>query len=308
MPLFYGMAPAPNQNPHMPSAYGSGNQVRTPPSPEDIDLPTATRAATEEYGAIRAALHEFSISLGAAFEPLAPEHQPPIDSPWGPALQYRSHHIGVMWAMYHMAVIVAIRSGPHMHPAAHAAAAISAQETAHHATEIGRITAAITPPPPGYPLNPTLTAALCDSCMPSFFAAVQYTDPHQRFATVTRIFDVAMRSGWGSIEIMANGCETSWIKAAALGRGPPYTRHVRPEESEDPRLNGRWEELDPDSNADDADQNDENDRRLIGKQAQARLTWAVGVMGTENDLRSDPRELHRSMAVWRTTMSMGHRK
>ena len=179
-----------------------------------------------------------------------------------------------------MAMIVTIRSHPHMHPAAHAAAAIAAQDTAHFANEIGRIAAGIVPGPDNQSLNPTLGSALCESCVPCFFAAVQYQNPHQRHATVTRIFNIAQRTGWGSAELIANGCETSWVKAAAAGRGPPYERLGRQGNSDDPRLNGSWERLDPNAMP---DEKDEGDRRLVKMKANARLNWAIGIMGTEDD-------------------------
>ena len=179
-----------------------------------------------------------------------------------------------------MAVIIAIRSHPHMHPAAHAAAAIAAHETQFFANEIGRIAAGIVPGPPDQPLNPTLGASLCESCMPSFFAAVQYQNAEQRHHTVMRIYSVAQRTGWGSVELIANGCETAWVKAAAAGRGPPYTRVMRQEQSEDPRLNGSWERLDPNAIP---DEKDEGDRRLVTKKPNARLNWAIGIMGMEDD-------------------------
>lgn len=304
-PAFYGMAPAPRQNVHMPAAYIPSNYHPTaPPDPststpqQDPDLPTTTETALHEYGRIRAALHLFSTSLPPSFHPLDAEFQPQLDTPFGPALFYRSYDIGCLWAVYHMAVIIAIRSHPHAHPAAHAAAAIMSQETAFHANEIGRINAGIVPGPPGQDLNPTLGAALCESCVPSFFAAIQYRDPAQRHATVMRIHEIAVRTGWGSAELIANGCETAWVKAAAAGRGPPYERVLRDVQggSEDPRLSGSWETREgplgggmpgPGSvgRGADGDGNEALDRRLVATKPLARLAWAIGVMGTEEDER-----------------------
>jgi len=180
-----------------------------------------------------------------------------------------------------MARIITIRSHPYMPPAAHMAAGLAAYETAPLANEIGRIAAGIVPGSPDCPLNPSLGAALCESCMPSFFAAVQYQDPRQRQETITRIYSIAQRTGWGSIELIANGCETAWVKAAAVGRGPPYVRVTRPQYSDEPRLNGSWEHLDPRTMP---DEKDEGDRRLVRMKANARLNWAIGIMGTEEDV------------------------
>ena len=282
-PQFYGMAPPPRQNIQMPSSYTPTSQMPTPDtaSPKDpIDLQVATHAALEEYGRIRAALLTFSNSLGEGFRPLTSEQQPPLETPFGNALFYRTYDIGCLWAVYHMAMIVAIRSHPNMHPAAHAAAGIAAHETHFFANEIGRIAAGIVPGPPDQPLNPTLGASLCESCMPSFFAAVQYQNADQRRFTVTRIFSIAERTGWGSAELIANGCETSWVKAAEAGRGPPYARLGRKGQSVDSRLNGSWERLDPHASP---DEQDEQDRRLVATKPSARLNWAIGIMGTEDD-------------------------
>lgn len=289
MPQFFGMAPPPRANVQMPASYNPNYSIPTPQSahPTDIleyDLKTATDTALEEYGRIRAALRTFATSLGEAFEPLSSEYQTPMNTAFGTARFYRSYDIGCMWGIYNMAEIIAIRSHPHMPPAAHVAAAIAAPQTASYANEIGRIAAGIVPGPSDQPLNPTLGASLCEICMPLFFAAIQYQDPHQRHETVTRIFSTAKRTGWGSAELIANGCETSWVKAAAAHRGPPYQRIVRrPQEfSEDPRLNGSWEHLDPNALP---EENDEGDRRLIGLKKEARLNWAIGVMGVEDDVQ-----------------------
>lgn len=283
-PMFYGMAPAPKLNVQMPASYRNGIPTPEATSPQDpIDLHVATKTASEEYGRIRAALHSFAAKLGEAFKPLTADHQPPLETPFGPALFYRSYDIGCLWAVYYMAMIVAIRSAPHMHPAAHVAAGIAAEETRFFAKEIGRIAAGIVPGPPEQPLNPTLGAALCESCMPSFFAAIQYQDSAQRYHTVTRIQSIAQRTGWGSTELIANGCETAWVKAAEAGRGPPYTRIARTARSNDPRVNGSWETVDPNASLDVEDQ---QDRRLVPTNSNARLTWAIGIMGTEDDERA----------------------
>jgi hypothetical protein len=288
-PAFYGMAPPPRENVHLPGSYnplnGSNRAVphAAPPPPVDAhELHVATEAAKLEYGQLRAALMDFQNSLGDAFQPLTPDLQPPTMTPFGFALFYRSYDIGCLWAVYYMAVIIAIRSQPHMPPAAHMAAGVAAADTAFFANEIGRIAAGIVPGPPGQDLNPSLGAALCESCMPCFFAAIQYQEKQQRHSTVTRIYEIAHRTGWGSAELIANGCETAWVKAAAAGRGPQYTRVVRRENSDDPRLNGSWENLDMNTMPDGRD---DRDRRLVRVRPDARLNWAFGIMGTEEDVR-----------------------
>jgi hypothetical protein len=272
----------------MPSSYAPNNST-TNASPfnepaADCDLEEATNAAKGEMGRIRAALQRFREALELTFPPLGSEHYDSPVTAFGVARTFSSADISCLWAIYHMAEIIAIRSHPDMPPAAHVAAAVAAQLTHEHAQEIGRIAAGLyaTAGDCSRPVNPTLGAALCESCMPSFFAAIQYVDPGQRAETAQQIFSISRRTGWGSGELIANGCETAWVKAAEAGRGPPYSRILRPEFSEDPRLNGSWERLDPDEEP--PDDVDDADRRLIRTKPNARLFWGVGVMGREGDV------------------------
>ncbi|GAB7363673.1 hypothetical protein MBLNU230_g4243t1 [Neophaeotheca triangularis] len=292
MPPFYGMAPPPPPNATMPSSYAKGTNPHQSPLQNSqegqMNLEAATAAALEEYDQIRSALHMFATSLGEAFEPLSPEHHSPMPTPFGNAIFYRSYDIGCLWAQFNMATIIVIRSHPHMPPAAHMAIGIAAQETAPHANEIGRIVAAIVPGPLDQPLNPVLGSALTETCMPSFFAAVQYQRPDQRHQTILRMYNISQQTGWGTAEVIASGCETSWVRAAEAGRGPPYQRMMRSlassQSSDDPRLNGRWEKLDPNSAP---DEDDDGDRRLVRMKPISRVTWAIGIMGTEDDVRDD---------------------
>jgi hypothetical protein len=113
-----------------------------------------------------------------------------------------------------------------MPPAAQMAAGICAQATGPYATLIGRITAGMQIPM-GEDLSPFLGAVMCESCMSLFFAGIQYQDAKQREWVVTRLLETDRRTGWASAGIIARGVETSWEKAAEMGRGPPYTRRTR---------------------------------------------------------------------------------
>lgn len=102
-----------------------------------------------------------------------------------------------------------------------------------------------------------------------------------------RIYGIALRTGWGSAELIAKGIETSWVKAGEMGLGPPYVRVQQPRNSEDPRLNGSWargevsrENLGPEEMAGLED----SDRRLVRSRPTARLNWAIGVIGMEEDV------------------------
>lgn len=271
----------------MPSSYNPVHETPTAQSsrsPELLDLQVATAAALEEYGKIRAALRAFVAALnGEAFQPLDADCHTPMITSFGPALFYRSYDISCIWAIYNMCEIIAIRSHPHMHPAAHAAAGLAAKDTAFYANEIGRIAAGIVPGPANEPLNPTLGSSLCESCMPSFFAAIQYQRPDQRHETVMRIYGIAVRTGWGSAELIGNGIETSWAKAAEMGRGPPYQRVEQPRYSDDPRLNRSWERKATEDPHARPEEMEERDRRLVTVRPNARLNWAIGVIGLEED-------------------------
>jgi hypothetical protein len=275
----------------MPSSYNPSHPTATTSpqsteSPECLDLQAATAAALVEYGRIRAALRAFVAALSnEAFQQLDADLQTPIATPFGPAIFYRSYDIGCLWSIYNMCEIIAIRSHPYMHPAAHVAAALAAKDTQFYAEQIGRIAAGIVPGPANEPLNPTLGSSLCESCM----------RPDQRHFTVMRIYGISLRTGWGSAELIGKGIETSWVKAGEMGRGPPYQRVEMPRHSDDPRLNHSWElRGDPNARPEEMDDNDrrlvtvkgdKEDRRLGIVKANARLNWAIGVIGMEEDVK-----------------------
>jgi len=67
-----------------------------------------------------------------------------------------------------------------------------------------------------------------------------------------------------------------------MGRGPPYQRVEQLRHSDDPRLNHSWElRTDPNTKPEEMD---DNDRRLVTVKANARLNWAIGVIGMEDDV------------------------
>lgn len=296
MPTFYGMAPPPRrtsmpssyqphlQQSHTPHAYTHSNHF-APHAQTDppYDLRTATKEAEAEWGALRAALHKLETLLLAAptFQALRPEHHPPVDSPFGHALLYRSYDISCLWLIVHMASIICLRSAPGMPPAAHMAAGFAAQQTAHHAQSIGRIAAGVFPPPQHQPLSPSLGAAMCECSVPLFFAGVQYRDPAQREWTVRRLFDVDLKCGWATAGVIAEGCQTSWVKAAAMGRGPPWER-IRRERMTDERGSGEQGGMVVGEAG--VGEDSERDRRFVHSKALTRLHWGIGIIGMEEDL------------------------
>lgn len=260
----------------MPASYAR-NRKPSPESAEqqkNIDLEAATQEALDEWKQINAALDVFVSKFGPAYQALSAEYHQPLATPFGDARQYRSYEISIIWALYYMARIIAVRSHPAMPPAAMMAAGVAAQLTAEYSNEIGRITAGIVPPAVNVPLNPSLGAALINSSMPVFFAGVQYTNPEQRAWLVTRLLDIEKRTGFGSAGLMARGCERAWERMGEVGRGPPY-KMTRTEGVKDVRLSGR--SLAPEHDESSVPQ-DSGDRRFTFPGSNGRLFWAMGLL------------------------------
>ncbi|KAG8631099.1 hypothetical protein KVT40_000239 [Elsinoe batatas] len=281
LPPYFGMAP-PQPTAPMPSSYWA--QAEEPPimSPEQeqfIDFTTQTNEALQEWNEIINAINVLVSMLGEWYQPLESEYQVPPQTPWGPATIYKSLDVGCLWGFINFAYISAHRCHPHMPPYAHMAAAIAARSTKQYADNIGRLAAGIMPPNNGKPITPFMGAAMCDLCLPLFWAGVQLVDPHQRDWIITALFDIERRCAYETAGTIAHGCQTAWHKAGKAGRGPPYT-HRYNTRAQDERLNGSWEKID--TNA-EPDQDDVTDRRFIQTKPTARLHWAMGVLETELD-------------------------
>ncbi|QDS69781.1 hypothetical protein FKW77_010331 [Venturia effusa] len=289
MPTFYGMAPLPT-TPRMPTSYQTRGCNSTP-SPQsdtsDYDLAAATQSAVEEWMQIKSSLNIFRSHFGPLYQPLNAGEFPPVHTPFGPAIMYRSHDIANLWALYYMAYIIALRSHPHMPPAAMMAAGIQAQQTAEFAKTIGQIAGGIIPPTFAQELNPNLGAALCEISMPLFFAGVQYQDAAQRHWLVSNIRNIEARTGWASVGMIAQGCETSWVKAFEAGRGAPWERtkqewHVDLRSSaKDNRITR--ENASPTGDGGPMDEADMTDRRWASKNPGTRVHWALGLLSVEED-------------------------
>ena len=304
--------------------YNSGLPTPSPPTPIETSLEAETTVALSEHTAITTAFDRFSVSLGPDFEPLPPDAAQPISTPFGHALQYRSYPIYCIWNLYHVGRILLHRLHPHSPPAAMVSAGVNAAKTAHHAQTVGKICAGLympalspftsqvssTPLPSPHGLHPFLGSALIESTFPLFFAAVQYSDTGQRGWTVAKLRDVARLTGWQTSATVAAGCEKCWEKMGEAGKGPKYVPTVpRPDRGADDRVpsvgaqrpepyrgdnvtrqgedarrrenaargEGSEEEPDPMINP---------DRRFINVNPNARVHWALGLLGVEEDLRS----------------------
>ncbi len=136
---FAGMVPA-SGNVTIPRGFSPPRET-TPQSEgmEEVDLESSTNDALREWDRIRRAFDTFKSFLGHDFEPLGPEYDRPRETPFGPALSYRTYSIAGIWMNFYMGMIVLHRSHPSMPPVAMIAAGMAARQTAPYATEIGRI-------------------------------------------------------------------------------------------------------------------------------------------------------------------------
>lgn len=291
--LFSGFAAAPGAGPTQQAAASPS----TASSSDETDLDTRTAQAEAEWQDILAACERFEQAMGPAFAPLPPDGAPLITSPFGPALQYRTHIIGCIWGLYYMGRIILHRFHPSMPPAATMAAVVAAPRTAQYAQNIGRVAAGIpydhrlsssassyyahpsssssssSCPPAGASsnLNVTIAGVLHELTVCLFFAAVQYVDPAQRAWTVAMLRDISIITGSKSPIAIARGCETSWIKAAEAGRGPPHQRMVF---DFDPSDVCSREGVVPDHG---------NDRRWTAVHRGSSISWAMGLLSIDGD-------------------------
>ena len=138
------------------------------------DLQADTELAVEEWQAIHSAFGVLEDRFGRDFAPLGPEFGTGAATPFGPALQYRTYGVAGIWLNFFMGRIVADRAHPAMPPMALVAAGMAGRKTQNFAYEIGRITAGISPDlTQATKVNPTLAAALIESCLALFVAGIQ---------------------------------------------------------------------------------------------------------------------------------------
>jgi hypothetical protein len=222
----YGMVPSSGPSDPPPAfvdtAYMQGHDESTE---DDVEVPLSE--AETEWESIRAAFDLYAGRLGPGFSALPVGSAPPIGSPFGQALQYRSHQMAVLWAYYYAGRILLHRFHPCMPAAATVAAGVAAPTTVQYGQTVGKIAAGIQYPQrynlAAGSLNPTLGNALTEMTMPVFFAGVQFTDPAQRGWTIAKLRNIARLTGWETAAAVASGCERAWYFAGKAGRGPPYT-------------------------------------------------------------------------------------
>ncbi|KAJ5758675.1 hypothetical protein N7520_005831 [Penicillium odoratum] len=285
-PPMYGMIP-PQDPVQVPPAFTYDSRGQ-PKSPERAENEDATYAEAErEWEEILVAMDVYVQALGRDFQPLPADVTSVIDSPFGPALQYRTHTIAVVWGMYYAGRILLHRLHPCLPPAMMIAAGVAAPTTKEYAQMIGRITAGIYYPQrynlQAGSLSPTLGSSLTEMTMPIFFAGVQYVDHAQRVWTIAKLRDVSRLTGWKTSDAIAGGCESSWIIAAKHGRGPPYERSFISE-----RERHRDDPDDPPQYVVDreAEELSNDDRRFVTFRPPDRAFLAMGLLSLEGDLKN----------------------
>ena len=177
MPQFTGMVPGFGEA-KLPmgfeSCLGQSPQSFQSIQSEEADLDILRVEAEEEWQEIHNAFSVLEDHFGSDFQALGPEYSAPIETPFGPALQYRTYGIAGIWLNYYMALITCHRVHPSMPPAAMMAAGIAARNTETFANEVGRISAGILPKVGmSKQVGPGVGAALIESSIALFIAGVQ---------------------------------------------------------------------------------------------------------------------------------------
>ncbi|KAJ9307952.1 transcriptional regulator family: Fungal Specific TF [Paecilomyces variotii] len=286
-PPMYGMVP--QRGPvRLPSAFiatGRGSGV-IPDDTEDTNLAeTPYQDAEAEWEDMVAAFDLFARSLGPEYMPLSPDIAAPISTPFGPALQYRTHTIAVLWAYYYLGRILLNRLHPSMPPATMVAAGVAASTTVESAQTIGKIMAGIYHPQQynfeAGSLNPTIGGALTEVTVPMFFAGVQYQDAAQRGWTVSKLTEISRLTGWQTSLSIAVGCESAWVAAGKKGRGPPY-EYTTKKDLNEPEINVHntvsniaRRQTPPHGNT---------ELRFTTPSTRERLHFAQGLLGLEEDI------------------------
>ncbi|RMJ28019.1 C6 finger domain protein [Aspergillus sp. HF37] len=240
------------------------------------------RDAEREWEDVLAAFDTFAYGLGRDFLPLPPDTTPPISTPFGQALQYRTDTIAAIWGFYYAGRTILHRFHPSMPPAMMVAAGVAAPTTAEYGQVIGRIAGGIYYPQrynfQAGSLNPNMGSCLVELTVPIYFSAVQYTDTTQRRWIVTQMHEVSRLTGWESANIMVRGCESAWIVAAKQGRGPPYERLYQYGDQNTPfNASQKREE-------DGAQQEGNSERRFVAISNASRKHWAMGILSLEDDV------------------------
>ncbi|KAB8244077.1 hypothetical protein BDV35DRAFT_395241 [Aspergillus flavus] len=278
-PPMYGMVPVSGPK-RLPLAFVEATTHAGSVGQDDDDSESLSYSEAEhEWESILAAFETFAHALGPYFRPLPSDSAPPISTVFGPALQYRTHTIAVIWGYYYIGRILLHRMHPCMPPAMMVAAGVAAPTTAEFSQIIGKIAAGIYYPQlfnlEAGSLSPTLGSCLIEITVPIFFAAVQFTDPPQREWTVAKLRTVSRLTGWKASDAILHGCESAWRAAAKQGRGPPYY----PQDEAVAHQPPAW------MSATESQTNENSERRFV-KVKPPYVHYAMGVLSLEDDMEN----------------------
>ncbi|KAL3468961.1 hypothetical protein BJX99DRAFT_93263 [Aspergillus californicus] len=272
-PPMYGMVPSSGPR-TLPRAFAETRSGEGDSNDQfNIDHDISYEEAENEWEGILAAFEEFGQSLGPDYMPLPSDSTLPIHSPFGPAIQYRTHNMGSLWAFYYTGRILLHRLHPSMPPSMMMAAGVAAPTTGRYAQIIGQIAAGIYGPQSRHigveGFNPALGSCLIEVTVPIFFAGVQYTDPAQRDWLLAVLSDISRLTGWKSSDAVARGCESAWVAAGKQGRGPPYERS----EDRAAKKPESWKVYDM--------QEANSEWRFVTVPKPPYLTWAMGILSLD---------------------------
>jgi hypothetical protein len=198
MPSFAGMMPGTEGKATLPWGFSPVREESPASDSGERNLEEWTHDAEEEWQEICTVFKMLEEHYGPEFQPLGPEHAPTIETPFGPALQYRTYSIAGVWMLHYMGLILCHRYHPSMPPAATIAAGIAARQTAIFANQIGRISAAIAPNTTEVRELPTsVGAGLIECSFALFIAGVQVCHVPLKF-----ILGVVLIRMWLSFRIL----------------------------------------------------------------------------------------------------------
>lgn len=161
---------------------------------EDSSLPGSPQSyAWGEWDRLRRDFETFKDGLGPWFEPLETDSSARIESPFGPALQFRTYSVAGIWMNFYMGLVHLHRHDPTLPRQAVIAAGMVARRTESLVDQIGRIAAGVvdeSSQPTG--LNPAQGAVMIESCIPLFTVGAQVSsEVRATLSTVQRMLIIS---------------------------------------------------------------------------------------------------------------------
>lgn len=151
-------------------------QAEPPKGTLDVHLISEWEALRRKFEAFKGKL-EANLNRWTNFGPVEDGGIRKMESPFGPALQFRTYSVAGIWMNFYMGLIHLYRTEPSLPPEPMIAAGLAASRTLSFADHIGRIAAGLMAEIEGDTrVNPAQGAALIESCFPLFTAGLQVSD------------------------------------------------------------------------------------------------------------------------------------